>query len=102
MVAALRRRLLHGQNFFYADPWGPISGAVSIYDDNKNLLAFAGLTGSAEAPVSTAPTSLSFGAVPIGTLSTAKTFKITNNSAGHINVTASPTAATTSSMTEPV
>ncbi len=67
---------------------GTISGAVSIYDNNKNLLAFAGLTASAEAPVSAAPASLSFGAVPIGTLSAAKTFKITNNSAGSINITA--------------
>ncbi|HSZ60871.1 MAG TPA: Ig-like domain-containing protein [Terriglobales bacterium] len=67
---------------------GAISGAASIYDNNKNLLAFVGLTGTGEAPVTTAPTSLGFGAVPIGTLSSAKTFKITNNSANPINVTA--------------
>ncbi len=67
---------------------GAISGAASIFDNSKNLLAFVGLTGTGGAPVATAPTSLSFGAVPIGTLSAAKTFKITNNTASSINVTA--------------
>jgi methionine-rich copper-binding protein CopC len=65
-----------------------ISGAASIYDNNQNLLAFVGLSGTGEAPVVTAPKSLSFGSVAIGTLSTAKTFKITNESANPINVTA--------------
>jgi hypothetical protein len=67
---------------------GAISGAASIYDNNKNLLAFVGLTGTGEAPVTTAPTSLNFGAGTIGTLSAAKTFNITNNTASSINVTA--------------
>src|SRR6202795_5063136 len=44
---------------------GSISGAASIYDPSKNLLAFAGLTGTGLAPVITAPASLSFGAVAI-------------------------------------
>ena len=67
---------------------GAISGAASIFDNSKNLLAFVGLTGTGGAPVTTAPTSLSFTSVPIGTLSAAKTFKITNNTANSINVTA--------------
>jgi len=67
---------------------GAISGAASIYDNSENLLAFVGLTGTGAAPVTTAPASLSFGAVPIGTLSAAKTFKITNNTANSISVTA--------------
>ncbi len=66
---------------------GSISGAASIYDPSKNLLAFAGLTGTGLAPVITAPASLSFGAVAIGTTSATKTFKITNNSPSPINVT---------------
>jgi hypothetical protein len=65
-----------------------ISGAASIFDNNKNLLAFVGLTGTGEAPVTTSPSSLSFTGGTIGTLSAAKTFKITNNSSGSINVTA--------------
>src|SRR5208337_3825034 len=67
---------------------GAISGAASIYDNSKNLLAFVGLSGTGLAPVTAAPATLAFGAVPIGTLSAAKTFKITNNAAGSINVTA--------------
>ncbi len=67
---------------------GSISGAASIYDNSNNLLAFVGLTGGGLAPVATTPTSLNFGAVGIGTLSTALTFKITNNTAANINVTA--------------
>ncbi len=66
---------------------GSISGAASIYDPSKNLLAFVGLTGTGLAPVTTAPASLSFGAVAIGTTGATKTFKITNNSPSPINVT---------------
>ena len=66
---------------------GAISGASTIVDPSKNLLAFVGLTGTGLAPVTTAPASLSFGAVAIGTTSATKTFKITNNSANPINVT---------------
>src|SRR6266404_5246432 len=66
---------------------GTISGAVTIRDGANNLLAFVGLTGSGVAPVKTAPTSLNFGAIPIGTVSAAKTFKITNGTTGTISVT---------------
>ena len=66
---------------------GAISGAASIYDNNHNLLALVGLTGSGAAPVSTAPASLSFGSVPIGTLSSAKTFKITNGNPTAVTIT---------------
>jgi hypothetical protein len=69
---------------------GAISGAVSIYDPSKNLLAFVGLTGTGAAPVTAAPASLSFGAVTIGTTSATKTFKITN---------ASPNAVTVNTIT---
>jgi hypothetical protein len=64
---------------------GAISGATSIYDNSNNLLTFVGLTGSGAAAVAIAPTSLNFGAVTIGTLSAAKTFKITNDAGANIN-----------------
>ena len=67
---------------------GTITGASSIYDPTNNLLAFVGFTGPGGAPVTAAPASLAFGAVPIGTLSAAKTFKITNNSVATVHVTA--------------
>jgi hypothetical protein len=73
--------------FFSPTLVGSISGAATIVDPSKNLLAFVGLTGTGLAPVTTAPTSLSFGAVAIGTTSATKTFKITNNSPSPINVT---------------
>jgi hypothetical protein len=73
--------------FFSPTLIGSISGAATIVDPSKNLLAFVGLTGTGLAPVTIAPASLSFGAVTIGTTSATKTFKITNNSAGPINVT---------------
>jgi hypothetical protein len=73
--------------FFSPTLVGSISGAATIVDTGKNLLAFVGLTGTGLAPVTTAPASLSFGAVPIGTTSPTKTFKITNNSPAAINVT---------------
>jgi len=75
-------------NIFFAPTLvGSISGAATIVDPSKNLLAFVGLTGTGLAPVTIAPASLSFGAVTIGTTSATKTFKITNNSAAAINVT---------------
>jgi hypothetical protein len=67
---------------------GSISGAASIYDGSHNLLAFVGLSGTGDAPVTTSPASLSFKAGTIGTLSAAQTFKITNNFSGSVNVTA--------------
>src|ERR1700674_1214739 len=73
--------------FFSPTLIGSISGAATIFDPSKNLLAFVGLTGTGLAPVTTAPASLSFGAVAIGTTSATKTFKITNNSPAAINVT---------------
>jgi large repetitive protein len=73
--------------FFSPTLVGAISGATTIVDPSKNLLAFVGLAGTGLAPVTTAPASLSFGAVPIGTTSATKTFKITNNSPAAINVT---------------
>jgi hypothetical protein len=73
--------------FFSPTLIGSISGAATIVDPSKSLLAFVGLTGTGLAPVTTAPASLSFGAVTIGTTSATKTFKITNNSPAAINVT---------------
>ena len=65
-----------------------VNGAVTIRDGSSNLLAFVTATGSGLAPVTVAPGSLAFGNVPIGTLSAAKTFKITNNAVSPVNVTA--------------
>jgi large repetitive protein len=65
---------------------GSITGAASIYDPTKNLLAFVGLTGSGAAPVTAAPASLAFGAVAIGATSPTKTFKITNASPSPVTV----------------
>ena len=65
---------------------GSITGAASIYDNAKNLLAFVGLTGSGAAPVATTPASLSFTGGTIGTQSTAKTFKISNASSSAVTV----------------
>jgi large repetitive protein len=67
---------------------GEISGAAAIRDNSGNLLAFVVLTGTGTAPVTASPTSLAFGSVPIGALSAAKTFRITNQTSGSINVTA--------------
>ena len=67
---------------------GNILGASTIRDNSGNLLALLGLAGNGVAPVTVAPASLAFGAVPIGTLSAAKTFKITNNTSGSISITA--------------
>jgi large repetitive protein len=75
--------------FFTPTITGSITGAASIYDPSKNLLAFVGLTGSGAAPVTTAPASLSFTGGTIGVQSTPpKTFKITNGSASAVTVTA--------------
>ncbi|MGB8011989.1 MAG: Ig-like domain-containing protein [Terriglobales bacterium] len=65
---------------------GTIEGAASIYDTSKNLLAFVGLKGTGEAPVTASPASLSFTAGTIGTTSAAKTFKITNNTAANVTI----------------
>jgi large repetitive protein len=67
---------------------GDISGAVAIRDNSGNLLAFVVLNGTGSAPVTASPAILAFGSVPIGTLSAAKTFRITNDTSGSINVTA--------------
>jgi hypothetical protein len=73
---------------------GSTTGAAGIYDNSNNLLAFAGLTGSGAAPVTTAPTSLSFTSGTIGTESAAKTFEITNNTASTVNITGITTNVT--------
>ena len=74
------------QIFFSPTLVGAISGAASIYDPSKSLLAFVGLTGTGGAPVTAAPASLNFGAVAIGTTSATKTFKITNASPNPVTV----------------
>jgi hypothetical protein len=66
---------------------GAISGAASIYDNSKNLLALVGLSGTGEAPVVTSPASLSFTGGTVGTTSAAKTFKISNNTAAAVTIT---------------
>ncbi|MGA2355060.1 MAG: choice-of-anchor D domain-containing protein, partial [Terriglobales bacterium] len=65
---------------------GPVKGAATIDDNSNNLLAFVDITGTGEAPVSAAPTTLAFTGGTIGTLSAAKTFKITNNTASPLTV----------------
>jgi hypothetical protein len=78
---------------------GSIKGAASIYDNSKNLLAFVGITGTGEAPVTTAPTSLSFTGGTIGTKSAAKTFKITNNTTGTVTINSITTNVTDYTIT---
>ena len=65
---------------------GSIKGAASIFDNSNNLLAFVGISGSGGAPVTTAPASLAFTGGTIGTISAAKTFKITNNTTGSVTI----------------
>lgn len=65
-----------------------ISGAASIYDNSNNLVALVGLKGTGEAPVTTAPTSLSFTGGTIGTLSSTKTLNITNATPNPVTITA--------------
>jgi hypothetical protein len=72
--------------FFTPTLAGSITGAATINDPTKSLLAFVGLTGTGAAPVTAAPASLSFTGGTIGTPSTAKTFKITNGSASAVTV----------------
>jgi hypothetical protein len=67
---------------------GSVSGAASLYDNSNNLLALVGLKGTGEAPVTASPASLSFTGGTIGTISAAKTFKITNNSTASVTITA--------------
>ncbi|MGD0790986.1 MAG: Ig-like domain-containing protein [Terriglobales bacterium] len=66
---------------------GSIKGAATIDDNSNNLLAFVGITGTGQAPVTTAPASLAFTGGTIGTTSAAKTFKITNNTTSSVNIT---------------
>jgi len=73
--------------FFTPTMVGSITGALSIYDNSNNLLAFVGLTGTGVAPVTTFPTSLSFMSGTIGVQSAAKTFNVTNNTSGTVTIT---------------
>ena len=65
---------------------GSIKGAATINDNSNNLLAFVDISGSGQAPVTTAPTSLAFTGGTIGTISAAKTFKITNNTTSSVTI----------------
>jgi 6-phosphogluconolactonase (cycloisomerase 2 family) len=58
---------------------GAISGAITIQDEASNSPQLVSLTGNGFPPVSFSPPSLSFGTVPVGTKSPAKTVTITNN-----------------------
>ncbi len=66
---------------------GSIKGAATIDDNSNNLLAFVGLTGTGKAPVTAAPATLAFTGGTVGTISAAKTFKITNNTTSSVTVT---------------
>src|ERR1700690_2647304 len=78
---------------------GSISGAATIYDNSHNLLAFVGLKGTGEAPVTVAPASLSFTGGTIGTQSAAKTFNITNNTTGTVTINSITTNASDYTIT---
>ena len=65
---------------------GSIKGAATVNDNNNNLLAFVDISGAGQAPVTTAPTSLAFTGGTIGTISAAKTFKITNNTTNSVTI----------------
>ncbi|SPF44173.1 putative 6-phosphogluconolactonase [Candidatus Sulfotelmatobacter kueseliae] len=58
---------------------GGISGAITIQDEASNSPQLISLTGNGFTPVSFSPPSLSFGTVPVGTKSPAKTVTVTNN-----------------------
>jgi RHS repeat-associated protein len=78
---------------------GAIKGAASIYDNNNNLLAFVGLTGTGGAPVTAAPAALSFTGGTIGTTSAPKTFKITNTTTGTVTINSITTNVTDYAIT---
>jgi hypothetical protein len=78
---------------------GSIEGAASIYDNDNNILALVGIKGTGEAPVTTAPASLSFTGGTIGTTSAAKTFKITNNTASAVTINSITTNVTDYAIT---
>jgi hypothetical protein len=63
-----------------------ISGGVWIRDTSGNQLARVDLTGTGSAPVN-APSWVSFGSVPIGTLSAAKLVKVTNDNSIPVRIT---------------
>ncbi len=65
---------------------GAIKGAATINDNSNNLLAFVDITGTGKAPVTAAPATLAFTGGTIGTISAAKTFKITNNTASSVTI----------------
>src|SRR5258708_2801434 len=65
---------------------GSIKGAATVNDNNNNLLAFVDISGAGQAPVTTVPTSLAFTGGTIGTISAAKTFKITNNTTSSVTI----------------
>jgi RHS repeat-associated protein len=65
---------------------GSVKGAATVNDNNNNLLAFVDISGTGKAPVTTAPTSLAFTGGTIGTISAAKTFKITNNTTSSVTI----------------
>src|SRR4029077_16571425 len=58
---------------------GGISGAITIQDEASNSPQLVRRSGSGFTPVSLSPSSLSFGTVPVGTKSPAKTVTVTNN-----------------------
>ena len=66
---------------------GSIKGAATIDDNSNNLLAFVGLSGTGQAPVTAAPATVAFTGGTVGTISAAKTFKITNNTTSSVTVT---------------
>jgi hypothetical protein len=74
--------------FFAPTAVGKITGAITVTDGSGHLLGFVGLTGTGEAPVTAAPTTLNLGTVAIGTTSApSKPVKITNNTKATITFT---------------
>ena len=65
---------------------GAVSGAITITDNAANSPQIVSLTGTGEAPITFAPTTLAFGTVAVGNSST-KTLTITNNQNKTLNFT---------------
>jgi PKD repeat protein len=65
---------------------GTIEGSAAVAYTGNNSPQLVDLTGTSEADLTAAPTKLTFSAQGVGTASTAKAVKITNNSAGAVTL----------------
>jgi len=65
---------------------GTSNGTLSITDSANNSPQTASLTGFGQLPVTVTPTSMSFGAVKVGTSSAAKNVTVTNNTKSNVTI----------------